>query len=322
MEQIRSRGQQSSPGQVKCFLPPGVGAQPRHDPTVILQRESDDVPIKGEGLLGPGPPAEEGDALVPAQIHHARPGRGKANPPVHAARLAAGAPPRARAARMGRGSAACGGRGGGCRGGGAGRAPAAPGARERRHPRAQGGRRVPSLCVGAWRRPRDVIAPRGRGTGGIKSPTPRPAPAPHGRGSAASAPAARPAKAPRARRGCRGGSRRGSARRKLQAEPASRARSPRPPRLRSSPAREPERGQRRGLTCGRAARKRLRHPVGPGASTRSGPGTGWSGRRRAVHLQSGHSRYATQFPRSGPCAHGRVWGVTDKKRVPLRLSVA
>lgn len=103
VEQIRSRGQQSSPGQIKGFLPPGIRAQPCHDTTVILQRESDDVPIKGEGLLRPGPPAEERDALVPAQVHHARPGRGKANPPVHAARLAPGAPPRALAARMGKG---------------------------------------------------------------------------------------------------------------------------------------------------------------------------------------------------------------------------
>lgn len=186
MEQIRSCGQQSSPGQVKGFLPPGIGAQPCHDPTVILQRESDDVPIKGEGLLGPGPPAEEGDALVPAQIHHARPGRGKANPPVHAARLAAGAPPRARAARMGRGRRGraptqlrAGGAGGGDRGGGGGggsggggRARAEDGRPGRRGPRARGGsggRRLPpqrplraALCVGAWRRPRDVIAPRGR----------------------------------------------------------------------------------------------------------------------------------------------------------------
>lgn len=187
MEQIRSCGQQSSPGQVKGFLPPGIGAQPCHDPTVILQRESDDVPIKGEGLLGPGPPAEEGDALVPAQIHHARPGRGKANPPVHAARLAAGAPPRARAARMGRGrrgraraqrrAGVAGGAGSGDRGGGGGRggrARAAGGGPGRRGPGAlggSGGRRLPpqrplraALCVGAGRRPRDVIAPRGRET--------------------------------------------------------------------------------------------------------------------------------------------------------------
>lgn len=187
VEQIRSCGQQSSPGQVKCFLPPGIGAQPCHDPTVILQRESDDVPIKGEGLLGPGPPAEERDALVPAQIYHARPGRGKANPPVHAARLAAGAPPRvgARMRRGPRGPARAqlraprdGGAGGGDRGGG-GRggvesAWAAGGGPGRRDPRVLGGwggRRVPpqrplraSLRVGARTRPRDVIAPRGRET--------------------------------------------------------------------------------------------------------------------------------------------------------------
>lgn len=73
VEQICSFGQQSVLGQIKGFLPPGMGAQPRHDPTVMLQRESDDVPIKGEGLLRAGPPAEEGHALVPAQMHHARP---------------------------------------------------------------------------------------------------------------------------------------------------------------------------------------------------------------------------------------------------------
>lgn len=39
----------------------------------MLQRESDDVPIKGEGLLRAGPPAEEGHALVPAQMHHTWP---------------------------------------------------------------------------------------------------------------------------------------------------------------------------------------------------------------------------------------------------------
>lgn len=179
VEQIRSCGQQSSPGQVKCFLPPGVGAQPCHDPTVILQRESDDVPVEGQGLLGLGPPAEEGDALVPAQVHHARPGRGKANPPVHAARLAAGAPPRARAARMGRGRrgparAQLHARGAGGGGGGGGGARAAGGRPGRRVPRtlgSSGGRRLPQqrplrafLCIGAWRRPRDVIAPRGRET--------------------------------------------------------------------------------------------------------------------------------------------------------------
>lgn len=177
VEQIRSRGQQSSPGQIKGFLPPGIRAQPCHDPTVILQRESDDVPIKGEGLLGPGPPAEEGDALVPAQVHHARPGRGKANPPVHAARLARGAPPRARAARMGRGRRP-GGRtqrcAGGAGGGGGGRARTESRERGWRSPgarRGSGGRRPPwprplasALCVGAWKRPRDVIAPLGRAT--------------------------------------------------------------------------------------------------------------------------------------------------------------
>lgn len=305
VEQIRSCGQQSSPGQVKCFLPPGIGAQPCHDPTVILQRESDDVPIKGEGLLGPGPPAEEGDALVPAQIHHARPGRGKANPPVHAARLAAGAPPRARAARMGRGrrgraraqlraAGAGGDLGGGCRGGGGVEsAPAAPGGPDRRHPRAQGGRRVPprrplrgSLCVGAWRRPRDVMAPRGRETGGRKSPTPRPAPAPHLRGPAASAPA-RPA--PR---------RHGLQRLRALGRAAGAAPNAAPPGGSCSPspdlgppqpaARLPPRPRARGwgapgahlaARSGNAAR----HPVGLGTAARSRPGVGWLWRAVCLH---------------------------------------
>lgn len=82
VEEIGGGGEQGAPGQIEGFLPPRIRAQPCHDPAVILQRESDDLPIKGEVVLGPRAP----EALIPAQIHHARPGRGEANPPGHAAR--------------------------------------------------------------------------------------------------------------------------------------------------------------------------------------------------------------------------------------------
>lgn len=107
MEQIRRGSEQGSPGQIQGFLPPRIRTQPCHDPTVILQRESDDVPIKGEVLFGSRTPAE-GEALIPAQRNHTGPGGGKANTPVHAARCLRlpFPPPLAGAVRMGKGRSA------------------------------------------------------------------------------------------------------------------------------------------------------------------------------------------------------------------------
>lgn len=45
MQQIGSGSEESAPGQIERFPPPGIRAQRRHDAGVVLQGVGDDVPI-------------------------------------------------------------------------------------------------------------------------------------------------------------------------------------------------------------------------------------------------------------------------------------
>lgn len=81
MQEIRCSSQQGSSGDVQGLLPPGVGAQNRHDASVVLQREGDDISIQRLLLLGAAQP--ERQAVIAPEFNHTRPGRGKASGPVH-----------------------------------------------------------------------------------------------------------------------------------------------------------------------------------------------------------------------------------------------
>lgn len=81
VQEVGCGGQEGPPGDVEGLLPPGIRAQSRHNATVVLQREGDDISIQGLRLLGHTQP--QGEAVIPPEIHHARPGRGEASSPVH-----------------------------------------------------------------------------------------------------------------------------------------------------------------------------------------------------------------------------------------------
>lgn len=81
MQEVGCSSQQGSSGDVQGLLPPGVGAQNRHDASVVLQREGDDISIQRLLLLGAAQPQRQ--AVIPPEFNHTRPGRGKASGPVH-----------------------------------------------------------------------------------------------------------------------------------------------------------------------------------------------------------------------------------------------
>lgn len=81
MQQVGCCSQQGPPGDVQRLLPPGVRAQDRHDASVVLQREGDDIAIQRLLLLGGAQP--DGQAVIPPELNHTRPGRGEASSPVH-----------------------------------------------------------------------------------------------------------------------------------------------------------------------------------------------------------------------------------------------
>lgn len=81
VQEVGCSSQQGSSGDVQGLLPPGVGAQNRHDASVVLQREGDDISIQRLLLLGAAQPQRQ--AVIPPEFNHTRPGRGKASGPVH-----------------------------------------------------------------------------------------------------------------------------------------------------------------------------------------------------------------------------------------------
>lgn len=81
MQEIRCSSQEGSSGDVQGLLPPGVGAQNRHDASVVLQRDGDDISIQRLLLLGTAQPQRQ--AVITPEFNHTRPGRGKASGPVH-----------------------------------------------------------------------------------------------------------------------------------------------------------------------------------------------------------------------------------------------
>lgn len=81
VQQVGCSGQQGPPGDVQGLLPPGVRAQHRHDASVLLQRDGDDVAIQWLLLLGGAQP--ERQAVIPPKLNNTRPGGGEASSPVH-----------------------------------------------------------------------------------------------------------------------------------------------------------------------------------------------------------------------------------------------
>lgn len=81
MQEVGCSSQQGPSGDVQCLLPPGVRAQSRHDASVVLQREGDDIAIQRLLLLGAAQPQRQ--AMITPEFNHTRSGRGKTSGPVH-----------------------------------------------------------------------------------------------------------------------------------------------------------------------------------------------------------------------------------------------